>query len=610
MMRGAHERRIVCAWFPHWPLETWHRVRRRERAARSSPFAPSGPACEASPEPKDGSGAQTDAQTGAEAPFALLVGTPRGDLVHDVDARAAALGIAPGQRATDTMAAHRDLAWAYGDPEHEARALERLAAWSRRWSPLTRTDGTHGIALDATGCAHLFGGETGLLADIDRRLSALGLTVRLAIAPNHGAAHALARHGSPGPQEAFSQADGQTLRACLAPLPVAALRLAPEPVALLHRLGLKTVGQLADLPRPALKKRFGAKSRRRDPRDDTWEDYLGRSIGASQDVLARLDEALGTLAVPFDPARAQERPRVMRGLAEPVFDVDTVLACLEPMVRDLMGRLERTGEGVRLLRAEGFRTDGGRASAQVGLTVASRSVAHVMRLLGERVGDWRAEFGFDALGVEALVSETLAASQGDSLGDMRDGPDASVLIDRLGARLGAAAVRRPEFVSSHIPERAERWVPAAGVTAPVATGAGVAGATGAGTTEAGGTGAGAAGARGTGGWDEEIDTSGECPERLLDPPEEIGVIHAVPDGPPARFMWRHVARTVTRLDGPDRRGPEWWRERGDARARDYFRVETQDGRRFLMFREGFSEDGRADARTGGRPRWFLHGLFG
>ena len=534
------------------------------------------------------------------------MGTARGDLIHDVDERAASLGLRPGGRATDAVAAHRDLAWAYGDPAAEGRALERLAAWARRWSPSTRTDGPAGIALDVTGCTHLFGGETGLLADMDRRLAALDVTVRLAIAPNHGAAHALARHGTPRDGEAFVEAGGGDLADWLAPLPVEALRLSPDAVALLQRLGLKTVGPLAGLPRAALKRRFGTKTRRRDPRDDTWEDYLGRSVGASDDVVARLDEACGRVAVPFDPTREREPARLVRGLSEPLFQTDTVMACLQPLLRTLMERLERDGEGVRLLRAEGFRTDGGRATATVGLTRAGRSVPHLMRLLEERVDAWRAEFGFDALAVEAAVTEPLDPDQTDTEARER-GPDTAALVDRLGARLGEAAVRRARLVESHLPERAEAWVVTgtAGWAAPEPArhGAGLRERQRDFDMEAW-----------RGGAREDAHAlaglAGVQPERLLEPPEEIGVIHAMPDGPPARFVWRHVARTVTRLDGPERIAPEWWRERSHARARDYWRVETKEGERFLLFREGFEGDRVLAADAPARPRWFLQGLFG
>ena len=504
-------------------------------------------------------------------PFALVVPTPHGDVVHAANAAGRALGLRAGQRATDAMAIHRDLRTAHADPAYETRALERLAAWTGRWSPMTRVDGTDGVALDATGCAHLFGGETAMLEDMRRRLAGLGVTALVAAAPNHAAAHALARHAATADRAVGVEADA--LEAALATLPVEALRIDAASARVLRRLGLKTIGQLTALPRPALKKRFSAR-RRRDPRDETWNDYLGRSTGASADLLQRLDEATGLVRVPLDPRRPVPPPRIARGLAEPVMDTDAVAAGLRPLVERLMQLLERRGEGARAVRLHGFRTDGGRAATTVRLSRPTRDAAHVMRLALDRLDDWHAEFGFDALAVEAARVEPLDPEQGNGLERERRA-DLAGLVDRLSSRLGADRVLRAVPRESHVPERSLAWLPVR-EAAPAPTDPPR----------------------------EPHVSTAPRPHRLFDHPEEIGVLHALPEGPPARFSWRRLSFDVARVAGPERIAPEWWREPGHARARDYYRAETPDGRGFWLFREGFEGDER-----GGRPRWFMHGLF-
>jgi len=37
------------------------------------------------------------------------------------------------------------------------------------------------------------------------------------------------------------------------------------------------------------------------------------------------------------------------------------------------------------------------------------------------------------------------------------------------------------------------------------------------------------------------------------------VLAEIPEGPPARFTWRHVTRRVVKAEGPERIAPEWWR---------------------------------------------------
>ena len=74
------------------------------------------------------------------------------------------------------------------------------------------------------------------------------------------------------------------------------------------------------------------------------------------------------------------------------------------------------------------------------------------------------------------------------------------------------------------------------------------------------------------------------------------VVTAVAGGPPAAFRWRRERHAVVRWWGPERIESGWWR--GELVRRDYYRVETDAGRRFWLFRE-----------LHGRG-WFLHGSFG
>jgi protein ImuB len=109
------------------------------------------------------------------------------------------------------------------------------------------------------------------------------------------------------------------------------------------------------------------------------------------------------------------------------------------------------------------------------------------------------------------------------------------------------------------------------------------------------------------------------PPLLFPNPEPLAVLAEIPEGPPARFTWRHVSRRVTKAEGPERIAPEWWRElvRRDSaaapirpaspasRPRDYYRIEDEDGHRYWVFREGLYQESER-----GSPGWFIHGVFG
>jgi protein ImuB len=97
------------------------------------------------------------------------------------------------------------------------------------------------------------------------------------------------------------------------------------------------------------------------------------------------------------------------------------------------------------------------------------------------------------------------------------------------------------------------------------------------------------------------------PLRLLERPEEISVMALLPEGQPMRFRWRQCLHEVARAEGPERIAMEWWRNvrasgsdqnKSPGPARDYFRVETDAGQRFWLYRDGFNT-----------TRWYLQGIF-
>ena len=185
------------------------------------------------------------------------------------DELALSLGLRPGQRLADARAQVPDLATTLHEPENDAKALLALARWCERWSPWVALHEPDGLILDVTGVAHLFGGETSLLADMTARFHQIGFHLRSSLASTIGAAWAFARFGNS--QAIVSRKTGTRP---LGELPVEALRLDRESLITLRRLGLKTIGRLYAIPRSELARRF-------------------RGSTQGSDVLARLDQGLG-----------------------------------------------------------------------------------------------------------------------------------------------------------------------------------------------------------------------------------------------------------------------------------------------------------------------------
>lgn len=479
----------------------------------------------------------------ASIPVALMREGHHGPVVHATNRAAREMGVTIGARVVDMRAICPELQVDYADRGGDVQALEQLVLWVRRWCPWSVSDGADGLVLDTTGSDHLFGGEAAMLVEMETRLSTLGMSARLAVAPTWGAAWALARFG---PIRAIAKTSD--LEAHLAPLPVAALRLNADTLLVLQRLGLKTIGALTEVPRLSLTRRFAKPQLQANP-------------------LMRLDQVMGRLAEPVSSVDA--RPPIMAHarLPEPIFDPT---AYLPELCRDLCGQLSKDGLGCRRLSLAVYRTDGEVSKLDAATAAPSRDPEHLQRLFKDKLEHINPGYGFDLITLSAQAIETIAIVQTRLDGKDEDAVALSRLIDRLVARFGRHAVKRPEMKASHMPERAQVWKSALGGGAMIAS-----------------------------------PTVSERPIRLLSPPEEVRVLYAVPEGPPVQFMWRRKTYRVARFEGPERIAPEWWKDRPDARLRDYFKIETEAGLRCWLYREGLHDDGRGSA-----PRWFVHGLFG
>ncbi len=422
------------------------------------------------------------------------------------------------------------------DPADDAAALERLARWCQRATPLAAPDAPDGIWLDITGCAHVWGGEQALLDHLVGRLAQDGIAARAAVADTPGAAHAVARHG--GEQRVIPpgvQADA------IAPFPVAALRLPVDMVATLRRLGFEQIEALARVPRALIARRFGP--------------LPGR----------RLDQAQGRVPEPLQPL-AHETPLQHRiAFLEPLLTADALGAATACLLDPVCAAMERAHLGARRIDLLFERVDGVILATRIGTARPNRDPRHLARLLDAHLETIDPGLGIDAMRLIVPLAEPLLWQQDDA----SRSADVSALVDRLANRLGADRVYRAAPVESDVPERAVRRVPALAKSS------------------------------------NTVPWIIAAPTRLFHPPRPIDAIAGLPDHAPAAFTWRRRRHRIRRADGPERIYGEWWRRDTENTAiRDYFRVEDEDGSRFLLFRQG---DG-VDLQTGGLS-WYMQGIF-
>ncbi|MGE0828009.1 MAG: DNA polymerase Y family protein [Hyphomonadaceae bacterium] len=491
----------------------------------------------------------TDRLTRANAalskrPLALYAKSSNAFALTAVNAVAAQAGLSAGMALADARAILPSALMLEADEAADAAMLDQIGAWCERFSPTIVLDPGDGLFLDVSGCAHLFGGEAALLDEVARRLKAQGFAVRCAIAPTPGAAWALARFRAP------HIADADHVEEALSALPVAALRLTPDAAALLKRLGLKHIGQIAQAPRAPFAARAGQKA------------------------MLRLDQAFGRAREALTPRRPSPPVFALHRLLEPVLTQDAILCVVEQLTADLCAEIDQRGLGVQRAALHLFGVDGKTRHVELGLSKPARAPALLLRLLRERLAQtgesFDAEFGFEALRLDACELAPIALQTVDLAPTTGRDPAAETrLIDMLAVRLGMERVGRLAPRDAHAPERASALI--APQSATPATPA------------------------------PPKDGAPRRPLTLFAHAQPIEALAETPDGPPIRFRWRRVLHDVARAEGPERIAPNWLRA-PLARPRDYFRVEDREGRRFWLYREGLYGDEAP-------PRWFVHGLF-
>lgn len=451
------------------------------------------------------------------------------EALHCLNIEASKAGLRPGMPLADARAICPGLSTRPADPVREAAALEALRRWAGRYGPHAARDAADGLIVDISGVPHLFGGEQDLLEDLTARLDRAGIASRSAIAGTRGGAWALARHGGGViPEGGLVERLGR--------LPVSALRVEPEVAEGLARLGLHRIGDLVTTPRAPLARRFG------------------------QELLRKLDQALGTKAEPVSANADPPHFGVRMTLPEPIGLTEDVMGVLDRLLARLCEQLKTAGQGARKLRLELQRVDHSAAIVDIGLARPMRDPDRIAALFRKGVEDVDSGFGIDGLRLSATLTEPLPPEQ---IGEakVRQEDELADLISRLGNRLGFEAVRRFLPAKSRIPERSFLTVPAAYAGS-------------------------------------EPFPKRRRPRRpvTIFPPEMLA---AVSGSPPARFTWRRMSFTTLRAAGPERITPEWWFDDPAWRSgvRDYWRIETREGLRLWLF------------RTPQVPAWYAQGVF-
>jgi protein ImuB len=365
---------------------------------------------------------------------------------------ARAEGVQPGLRRREAQGRCPGLELLVHDPARDARAFEPVLVAVETLTPWVEVLRPGECTFPARGAARYHGGEPALAVTVTSAVhAALGGRggCRVGVADGTFAAGLAARHQAivpPGGSPGF-----------LAPLPVATLDR-PDLADLLVRLGLRTLGDLAALPRVDLATRFGLEGAR------------------AHRLASGLDER---------PRGARRPPPDLRVAAEldpPADRVDVAAFTAKVLADELVARLGRLGLACTRLRVEA-ETDHGETLSRIwrfDAAAPSTSRDPSVRLaavMAERVrwqlDGWltgRSDRPPGALTHLVLVPDEVVGDRGRQLGfwgeETEAGQRAARALARIQGLLGPEAVHTPRLRGGRDPADRVTLIPASDTLVP------------------------------------------------------------------------------------------------------------------------------------------------
>ncbi|MGI9440908.1 MAG: Y-family DNA polymerase [Rubripirellula sp.] len=520
-------------------------------------------------------------------------------------------------------------------------ALEELAA--KPWAGHPRHQ-CESLLCDTSGVSHLFGDESGLLVAVEAMLAARHVQARMAIADSVAASWALAheatmkplgvlREGprqlpcggqspellrktnlaeklegserSPGGNKDMAcsskrvfyggliiRGDEGTARA-IEELPVQSLRLATDTVSTLARLGVVSVSQLLSLPRSGLATRLGP------------------------ELVRRLEQVQSEVDEPLKVHQAEAEYSVTLALEYPTTDLEILTDRIKRLGSQLTSQLMVQQRGVLRLRCCMELSGAKKMRLDVGLFAPTVDADHLSGLVVNQLESVRIQEKVERLSLLVTLSGALRSSQASffeleensSSATGMTGVAISRLVDALTGRMGRERVGYLELQNDPLPERAFEALPLAGnASSPVVK------------------------RRkknrkqNSNRWADNVEsainrslvkpTAGDAlrrPLSLLADPLPLRVAWHETDFSlrvsssrlPQRIRFNGVDHQVLNHWGPERIESGWWR--GKSIRRDYYRVETDQGEWWWIFRNLVSQAELQKNRTA--YRWMLHGRF-
>lgn len=358
-----------------------------------------------------------------ERPLAVVSGTAPATRVLAVNAAAWARGVVSGLTGAEASARCGDLVTRAVSVEAEAAARHALLEASLAVSPRVEDAGPGLVHVDVTGLGRLIGDDAAIARRLVRHAGAAGLEARVAVAGTRAAADVVASV-TPGVRIVPAGAEAVTL----APVPLAALTW-PEGLApAFARWGLRTLGDLAALPRTGLGARLGAAG------------------------LAAHDLARGVDRTPFRPWTPPPSWEEAQGLEWEIHTLPALRPVLERVLARLTARLAAAHLAADVLDLRLRLVSGGHHARTLALALPTIDAGPMLTLLALDLEAHPPPAAVIGVAVAARVLPWRAVPAGLWEPPAPAARDLAAVLARLATLVGPANVGAPVALDSHRPD--------------------------------------------------------------------------------------------------------------------------------------------------------------
>lgn len=432
-------------------------------------------------------------------------------------------------------------------PEQDTRALIKLAKKFLKFSPYVALDSEllgakrkqklsvlnhkfFGITLDLRETEKLYPSKLELAKEIQHRLSALGLSSNIGVAPTFGGAWALSRYS----QEEISVIKSiAELKKAVPTLPIEALRIPVEVISSLRELGIDYIAQIQDLPRKKLLKRFG---------------YT---------LLLQLDRIFGQCEEATEHVQEEKLFEVERNFEEPLFNRKQIQKLLLLLFSELFLELARAGKKATsfsfALSGVDKQNRGFCAEKKVSLYAPIKDKQILQSLLDSLVEKIPFKGEVFSIKLRAYLTEDIKGEQEHFLANKEiavSNQEKESLLNNFSLIIGKRNIQKVELHQTHIPEKSFQFVPLEKET--ISKG-------------------------------EKNNLSFDYPGYLFATPIKIKAISLLPDKPPVQISWKGCSLKVLESSGPERLSDEWWKNE-NREEREYFKIQDELGRWLWIYR--------------------------